>query len=160
MLNMMPQVIEEETSDEDNSSNGSNKDKNKNDPKALPMSKTQSEKPKDTQISAMTPTYRKGGDDNLSFVKSQNDKQKSISKNLEEDKVATHDKNSTSFQDIRDNYDSIRKHHSGSCKSAAASLKFSKHKKRLVNKISSSPMLDLTRKSHHLSTTTAKDRKM
>mmetsp|Transcript_12312 Transcript_12312/g.14056 ORF Transcript_12312/g.14056 Transcript_12312/m.14056 type:complete len:311 (+) Transcript_12312:14-946(+) len=57
---------------------------------------------------------------------------------------------SNSFNEIQDNFDFIRQSRSSSCKSAAASLKFSKNR-YLTNKIPKSPFMPFKKKPHYMS---------
>ena len=154
----MPQVIEEETSDEDNSSNDSNKVAKK---QAKHEQKTEvSKKLKSECSNEFKSTGNKLGKttkDTSSYKRQESGGDGNKSNKIEEEKI--HHKNSSSFHDISDRYDFIRKHRSGSCKSAAASLKFTK-KRNSIKKITSSPFAPLSRKSYHLSTSTSKEKNM
>jgi hypothetical protein len=151
---LMPQVIEEETSDEDNSSNQSNNSKKE---KLKPIKRKEPLKNQPKLVKDLLIVDKKSGrnfDDTNSYDQLRHDKNEALLNNMEEKKVGHH-KNSSSFSDIRDSYDFIRKHRSGSCKSAAASLKFTK-KRNSIRKFSNRPLAGLSCNSRHLSTSTSK----
>lgn len=155
MLNMMPQVIEEENSDADNSSNTSVKG-------SLVIKKT--EKPIE-----LIPDYKTGliEDVNSNFASNKSSRGKdsrelvsnknvNVEHNMEA-KERSHHTSSDPFIDIRENFDFIRKHRSGSCKSAAASLKFTK-RRHLNGNNANSPFANISKKSQHLSTSAGRDK--
>jgi len=114
MLHMMPQVIEEETSDEDNSSK-SNSDKAKTDSKNTPVNNKDLDNFKSGQIDTVNLNAGNLKDNNINKEKRtlKPEKRNNIDNNLEEEKIPQY-RNSDSFYDIRENYDSIREQRSGS----------------------------------------------
>jgi hypothetical protein len=159
-------IIEEETSDEDNSSKdgadseknhkGSITDKKISSNKANNNSNfktgelTEIKKSKNSSSGLKDSSNTKTNPNNLVAEK----RNKKLPLKEEEEKGP---KNllSNSFNDIRESYDFIRQHRSSSCKSAAASLQFSK-RRYLTKKVSGSPFMPLSKRSHHFSTSTSK----
>lgn len=157
-------VIEEETSDEDNSSkdgSGSNKapkpslDVAQKDKVINQGACETGELCEINSKSGSTPGVKKvlKQSNTPRLMAEKRHKNHSI---IEEEKVSRK-LNSSSFYDIRDSYDYIRQHRSSSCKSAAASLQFSK-RRYLTKKIPNSPFIPYSKRSNHLSTSTTKCR--
>lgn len=157
-------IIEEETSDEDNSSKDGNepesqqKQLNKipNSSADLPSNQGNYETGEINEMKTKenTPTIKKDycGQNKPGLLLAEK-RSKKLSDKGEEEKTPNN-LLSNSFNDIRDSYDFIRKHRSSSCKSAAASLQFSK-KRYLTRKLQTSPFMPLVRRSHRFSTSTS-----
>jgi hypothetical protein len=155
-------IIEEETSDENNSSMESN-DSSAKHTKNEGRNKIIKPAQKRTTIETGELSDIKSKDNStkatdMSLLK--NGKKMSLELNskhnsdfTEEEKGLTKDQ--SSHHDIREIYDSIRQHRSSSCKSAADPLQF--QNKRLLNKrMPSNPWRGLNKRSNNLSQSTSK----
>lgn len=156
-------IIEEVSSDEDNSSFESNDSGGK-------LNKRNGRK-KIVKLPKKRTTYETG---ELSEIKSKDNSTKAIkdkalhmngkkmsfelfskhtSDYTEEEKVLTKDQ--SSLYDIKEVNDSFRKHRSNSCKSAADSLQF-QNKRLLIKRMPSNPWRGLNTRSHNFSQSTSK----
>ena len=157
-------IIEEETSDEDNSSKDSTsgeqaaktlkqeiaiKEETKNQA-TYETGEINEIKRKDTDPSSNKFVHNSSRD-----LLAEKRSRKNID-SIEEEKVPNN-LLSDSFQDIRESYDFIRQHRSSSCKSAAVPLHFSK-RRYLTKKASNTPFVPLSKKSNHLSTSASMGR--
>jgi hypothetical protein len=149
-------IIEEETSDEDNSSkDGSGSDDKKKRVHKSPKKKekygTNQQEVKDLKVHKEEIMKHNSARDILTEKRnihpSDREEEEKVGKNLQ----------ANSFNDIRDNYDHIRHHRSSSCKSAAASLQFSKQR-YLTKRIAKAPFNQLSKRSNYMSTSTSMGR--
>ena len=152
-------IEEEETSEEDNSSKEEidvdlvmvkPKTITRDSSKALPNNQATYESGEITDIKSDSKLNKLDVNMNTSGNNKYALDSSSLRKSFREEETKISNNNlSNSFNEFQDNYDFIRQPRSSSCKSAAASLKFSKSK--YLNKFSKSPFMPLTKRSHHMS---------
>lgn len=159
-------IIEEETSDEDNSSKDSrNGESAAKTPKQEITIKEEIKNQATYETGEINEIKRKDSKVDPSLNKFIQNSSRDImaerrsKKNIEmiEEEKVPNNLLTDSFQDIRESYDFIRQHRSSSCKSAAVPLQFSK-RRYLTKKTSNTPFVQLSKKSNHLSTSASMGR--